>query len=99
MSSDITRRYVVAYDVSLDWRRTRVAHTLEAHGDRVQYSVFLVDAKPSRLIRLRARILRDLDLVTDSVLICDLGPLREASRRMTTVGVERTYLGSGPIVL
>lgn len=100
MSSDITRRYVVAYDVSSDWRRTRIAHALEGHGDRIQFSVFLVDAKPSRLIRLRSKLLEYLDLATDSVLICDLGPLEQgASKRMTTIGVERTYLGQGPIVL
>lgn len=100
MSSDTTRRYVVAYDVRLDWRRTRIAHTLEGFGDRVQYSVFLVDAKPSRLLRLQAKLIRYLDLETDSILLFDLGPLEMgASRRMTTIGIERPHLGRGPLVV
>ena len=33
-------RYVIAYDIGDDGRRSRVAETLEACGRRVQYSVF-----------------------------------------------------------
>jgi len=33
-------RYVIVYDITDDRRRTKIAHVLEAHGDRVQYSVF-----------------------------------------------------------
>lgn len=33
-------RYVVAYDIPSDKRRTRIARVLEGHGERVQYSVF-----------------------------------------------------------
>ncbi len=33
-------RYVIAYDIPQDKRRTKMAHTLEGHGERVQYSVF-----------------------------------------------------------
>lgn len=99
MSADETRRYVVAYDISSDARRTRVAHTLESFGDRVQYSVFLVDAKPSRLLRLQARLATLLHDPTDSVLVCDLGPLVGARARMSTLGFSRRYTGSGPLVL
>jgi len=100
MSSDQTRRYVVAYDVVLDWRRTKIAHALESYGDRIQYSVFLVDAKPSRLLRLQANLVHHLDPSTDSVVVCDLGLLEQgASRRMTTIGVPRSYLGGGPLVM
>ncbi len=40
------RRWLIAYDISLDERRTRIAHLLESYGDRVQYSVFVVDLRP-----------------------------------------------------
>ena len=33
---------LVAYDIPDDWRRTRVAKTLERLGKRVQFSVFVV---------------------------------------------------------
>jgi len=32
--------YVISYDIPDDKRRLRVARALEAHGERVQYSVF-----------------------------------------------------------
>jgi len=100
VSADETRRYVVAYDVSSDPRRVRIAHTLQSYGDRVQYSVFLVDAKPSRMLRLQARLAALLDHATDSVLICDLGPRDAVGRsRMATIGAERTYTGAGPLIL
>lgn len=45
-------RYVIAYDISDDRRRARVAKTLEGHGDRVQYSVFEVECDGSGLAEL-----------------------------------------------
>lgn len=33
-------RYVIAYDIPNDKRRTKIARVLEGHGERVQYSVF-----------------------------------------------------------
>jgi len=33
-------RYVIAYDIPDDRRRTKIATTLEGYGERVQYSVF-----------------------------------------------------------
>lgn len=75
MISDAVHRFVVAYDVASDARRNRVAKTLESYGDRIQYSVFLVDAKPAKLLRMKAALRARLDLDADSVLVCDLGPL------------------------
>lgn len=42
-------RYVIAYDIADDGRRTRLAHLLEAYGDRVQYSVFECDLDHGQL--------------------------------------------------
>lgn len=66
-------RYLIAYDVPDDRRRTRVARVLQEFGDRVQFSVFVVDGVPSRMVRIRAKLSDTLKLTTDSVLICDLG--------------------------
>lgn len=100
MTEDSAHRFVVAYDVRSDVRRTRVAKTLESYGDRIQYSVFLLDVNPAKLIRLKAAVRGRLDLATDSVLICDLGPLASGGlRRIQFVGQERSFTGQGPLVL
>lgn len=99
MSADGVRRFVIAYDVADDLRRTRIAKVLESFGDRVQYSVFLVDAKPSRLMRLQAAVVAHLDLTSDSLLVCDVGPLAvRAAGRIAFIGRERGYTGHGPLV-
>jgi CRISPR-associated protein Cas2 len=71
--SDHPRRHLIAYDVADDRRRTRVSNFLSAHGDRVQYSVFVVDCRPAKLIRLRAQLAKLINAAEDSILLCDLG--------------------------
>ena len=75
MTREDTRRTLVAYDVTDDRRRTRLANVLSRYGDRVQYSVFVIDASPGRLIRMRTKISSTIDHSKDSLLFCDLGPL------------------------
>lgn len=74
MSRQDARRFVVAYDVPLDRRRTRLATVLERYGDRVQYSVFVVDLGAARLAKLRSGLEAVMKPDEDSVLLCDLGP-------------------------
>lgn len=52
--------YLIAYDVSDDARRDKVAATLESYGWRVQKSVFEASLDPIRLARLVAEVERDL---------------------------------------
>lgn len=66
-------RYLIAYDISDDRRRAQLAKVLERYGDRVQYSVFVVECSTARLVRLRTRIAEVIVKVEDSVLVCDLG--------------------------
>lgn len=100
MSMDDVRRYLIAYDISDDVRRTKVAKKLESYGDRVQYSVFIVDARPAKLLRLRALLTDLIDEGTDSVLFCNLGTLRENKRRsLDVLGCSRTITGHGPAIL
>ena len=90
MSSNQIHRYIIAYDIASDTRRARVAATLESYGDRVQYSVFLIDAKPAKLVRLRAALRANIDPVTDSILVCDLGPLgSRENHRIDIIGSPR----------
>lgn len=48
--------WVVAYDISDDDRRTRVAKHLEGFGERVQLSVFECRLDESELEQLRANV-------------------------------------------
>lgn len=98
--SDKVHRYLLAYDIVADARRTRVAKTLESYGDRLQYSVFLVDTKPAKMVRLRVAVTAQLDLSTDSLLVCDLGPVVDGdNQRITFTGATRSFTGHGPLVL
>ena len=98
--SDAVHRYLIAYDVPSDLRRTQLAKTLEAHGDRIQYSVFLIDTRPAKMVRLRVLVTARLDLGSDSLLVCDLGPIGgEIVQRMQFIGAERPITGHGPLVV
>jgi CRISPR-associated protein Cas2 len=100
MSLEDVRRYLIANDVADDLRRTKVAKKLESYGDRVQYSVFIVDTRPAKLLRLRAQLTDLIDEDTDSILFCNLGNLREERRRpLDVVGRSRTITGHGPAIL
>lgn len=62
--------YLVAYDISDDQRRTKVAKILEDFGDRVQYSVFEMDLeRPEQLGEMQSRLGKVLDSATDSVRV------------------------------
>ena len=65
---DDARRTLIAYDVPSDRRRAKLAKLILSYGDRIQYSVFIVDAAPAKVRRIK-------DEVQDSVLFCDLGLL------------------------
>lgn len=68
------RSYVVAYDIADDKRRMRIADLLLGYGDRIQYSVFLVQCRPPKIVRLKQDLAKHADFKVDSVMICDLGP-------------------------
>jgi CRISPR-associated protein Cas2 len=73
MSRDDARRTLIAYDIPDDKRRTRLSKILGKYGDRLQYSVFVVDIGPARLMRLKDEITDILSPNEDSVLFCDIG--------------------------
>lgn len=99
MRSD-TRRHLVAYDIPDDRRRSRVAKELSKFGDRVQYSVFIVDAGPVKLARVRRAVEALLVHHADSVLICDLGLVHDGlGDRFQWLGVERHTTMPGDFVV
>ena len=71
------RRYLVAYDIREPGRLRRICKLMEAHGERLQYSVFICDLNRSELIHLRAAGEKIMNLAVDSVVIVDLGEIGE----------------------
>lgn len=96
---DDVRRVLVAYDIPSDRRRTRVAKKLSSYGDRIQYSVFVVDAAPAKLLRMREELNELVDPETDSILMCDVGLLATVDeKRFSYVGLTRTITPDGPLI-
>lgn len=61
--------HVIAYDISDDGRRARVAAVLQAYGERVQRSVFVATIEEDMLQEARGRISQIINPDTDSVYI------------------------------
>lgn len=100
MSASDPRRLLVAYDIPTDARRSRLARVLESYGDRVQYSVFVVDAAPVKIGRLRRAMEAVFDPAADSILICDLGIARGVQEaRFQYLGQQRTITDADSFVV
>ena len=59
--------YTVAYDITDDKRRNRVAKILKDFGTRIQYSVFECDTDRRALLRLQDRLEKAIDLQEDTI--------------------------------
>jgi CRISPR-associated protein Cas2 len=78
----------------------RLAKCLERHGDRVQYSVFVVDASPARMARLRNDMSMIIVAAQDSLLFCDLGLVQNVDDgRFALLGRSRPIMNDGSIVV
>ncbi|WP_284304786.1 CRISPR-associated endonuclease Cas2 [Mobilicoccus caccae] len=90
----------MAYDIADDRRRLRLAKALQSFGDRVQYSVFVVDASEVRLRRMRREVERIVRLDQDAVLICDVGPVSGVSEsRFVSIGVGRSLTDGDSFII
>lgn len=72
MPSPDQQRYVIAYDIPCDRRRTKVSDLLSAHGVRVNDSVFEVTIKPSRYLMLKDHLQSLIKPKEDSIRIYPL---------------------------
>lgn len=100
MSRDDIRRTLICYDVVDDKRRGRLAKVLGKYGDRIQYSVFVVDISPARFLRLKEEVTTKIQLGEDSVLFCDLGRVSELSEnRFSYLGRKREITGNDVLIL
>ena len=94
------RRYLIAYDVCDDRRRSRIATVLQSYGHRLQYSLFQVDASPARLERLTAQLEKEISSKEDSILVCDMGiPDSRAFRDIVRLGSHLDIPSDGAIVI
>ena len=59
--------YIVAYDITCDKRRRKVANLLEGYGRRVQYSVFECVLSESKYIELQKRLKKRVNLAEDNL--------------------------------
>ena len=73
---------VIAYDISQDRRRSRVAATLQQCGDRVQRSVFICALDAEQLTDLLHHVTDMIDTATDSVYA-----FRQCATCWDTVGI------------
>lgn len=93
---------LVTYDVSTDTlegrrRLRRVAKVCEAHGQRVQYSVFECVLNSVQLEMLKHRLSREIDLEEDSLRIYRLREPRV--RFLHIIGKRPPYDLREPLVL
>ncbi len=97
--SDEPNRYVIAYDITSDRRRTRVHNYLNSFGVRAQFSVFLVDLRAAKMLRLKDKLASMIDPTEDSVLVCRIGPSSNLHpKAFQYLGRDRPEPPSGPLV-
>lgn len=61
--------YMAAYDVSDDQRRARLAALLQAYGDRIQKSVFLLSVDADELNTITTKAENIMNANTDSLWV------------------------------
>jgi CRISPR-associated protein Cas2 len=92
---------IVSYDVDTTdgagrRRRRRIARTCQDHGQRVQFSVFECEVTPADWVKLRARLLEEMDEARDSVRFYFLGA--EGKRRIEHAGNRKPVDLEGALI-
>lgn len=95
-----TQVWVVAFDVSDDRRRTKMARLLEAHGERVQKSVFelVLTARELEGVLGQARAAARFDADVDKLRVYSLCPACRGQARVEGQGGPVAAPGT-PVVL
>lgn len=92
---------LVTYDVNVGTpegrrRLRRVARACLDWGQRVQNSVFECEVNPAQWAELRARLIAEVDLSTDSLRFYQLGA--EGRRKVDHVGAKPALNLDGPLI-
>lgn len=93
---------LITYDVSTESdggkrRLRRVARACRDYGQRVQYSVFECDLEPAQWVKLKARLLKEIDPDTDSLRFYQLGA--NWKHRVEHVGAKPALDLDGPLLM
>ena len=93
---------LITYDVSTESdggkrRLRRVARACRDFGQRVQYSVFECEVDPAQWVKLRNRLIKEVDLETDSLRFYQLGANWKG--RVEHLGSKPTLDLEGPLIL
>ncbi len=101
MNPDQRHLFVVAYDIPNDRRRTKVANTLLGFGERLQYSVFLVSARPAKLVRLKDALSKIAVSTEDSIALFDLGVHvdKRVRRLVSFIGLKREISPADVVII
>ncbi|MGE0850608.1 MAG: CRISPR-associated endonuclease Cas2 [Hyphomicrobiaceae bacterium] len=93
---------LISYDVSTESqggkrRLRRVARACRDYGQRVQYSVFECEVDPAQWVKLKARLIQEIEPEKDSLRFYHLGT--NWKRRVEHVGAKPVLDLEGPLVL
>ena len=93
---------LVSYDVSTmdeegQRRLRRVAKVCKDHGQRVQYSVFECIVDPAQWVKLRRKLIDEIDLEKDSLRFYFLGA--NWRKRIEHVGAKASFDQEGPLII
>ena len=93
---------LITYDVSTTTtegrrRLRRAAKTCLDYGQRVQYSTFECLVDPAQLVALRSRLLKIINLETDSLRIYHLG--HDWDHRVEHHGAKPSFDPQGPLIV
>lgn len=99
MSRKLVHRFLIAYDIPDDQRRLDVADAILSFGDRIQFSVYIVDTSRLRLARLRRQLAEIIDEDEDSLMFCDLGPLSKVSAHFEHIGQSKPLTNQSSFIV
>ena len=92
--------YVVAYDITDDRRRSKVADILLSHGARRRRSVFLSGATTASALRMKDEVRCVINSNLDSVIVCDLGMYDARESKCSYLGMHvRSGLDRGCMII
>ena len=92
---------LITYDVSTESdggkrRLRRVARACRDYGQRVQFSVFECEVDPAQFVKLRARLVKEIDAERDSLRFYQLGA--NWKPKVEHVGAKPVLDLDGPLV-
>ena len=93
---------LISYDVMMDnkggpRRLRRISKACQDYGQRVQYSVFECLIDPSQWVKLRNRLIKEMDEEKDSLRFYFLGS--NWKRRVEHIGAKKPLDQEGPLII